>query len=247
MFTATNPTTGEEIKSYPPHDPSRVSEALQAARDTWKKWKTSSFSERADLLNRVAQVMEDDIDSLAEMMTLEMGKPVGEAIGEVKKSIWCARHYAEKAEEYLAPISIESDASHSYVQHLPLGTILGILPWNAPFWLAFRFCAPALMAGNTCLMKHDPHVPGCAEAIAACFSKAGAPKGLMQNLRISNSQIADLLRDDTVRGVSLTGSSGAGSQVAAVAGQEIKPVVLELGGSDPSLICADADLDRAAE
>ncbi|MEX2607526.1 MAG: NAD-dependent succinate-semialdehyde dehydrogenase [Kiritimatiellia bacterium] len=247
MFTATNPATGEEIKSYPLHDATQVTEALQASRDTWQKWKSSSFAERADLLNRVAKVMEDDIDALAEWMTLEMGKPVGEAIGEVKKSVWCARHYAEKAEEYLAPVLIESDADHSYVQHLPLGTILGILPWNAPFWLAFRFCAPALMAGNVCLMKHDPHVPGCAEAIADCFTKAGAPAGLMQNLRISNAQVADLLRDDTVRGVSLTGSSGAGSQVAALAGQEIKPVVLELGGSDPSLIFADADLDRAAD
>lgn len=247
MFTATNPATGEELKRYPLHDATHVAGALQAARDTREKWKTTSFSERAGLLNRVAQVMEDDIDSLGEWMTLEMGKPVGEAHGEVKKSIWCARHYAEKADEYLAPVTIESDATHSYVQYLPLGTILGILPWNAPFWLAFRFCAPALMAGNTCLMKHDPHVPGCAEAIADCFVKAGAPKGLMQNLRISNAQVADLLRDDTVRGVSLTGSSGAGSKVAALAGECIKPVVLELGGSDPSLIFADADLDRAAE
>ena len=247
MFTATNPSNGEILKNYPLHDATQVSAALQAARDTWEKWKTTPFTDRANLLNNVAQVMEDDIAVLAEWMTLEMGKPVGEAIGEVKKSIGCARHYAEKAEAYLAPISIESDARHSYVQHLPLGTILGILPWNAPFWLAFRFCAPALMAGNTCLMKHDPHVPGCAEAIAACFLKAGAPEGLMQNLRITNSQIADLLRNDTVRGVSLTGSSAAGSKVAALAGAEIKPVVLELGGSDPSLVFADADLDRAAE
>lgn len=247
MFTATNPATGEEIKRYPLHDATRVAEFLRESRDTWTEWKTTPFSERADLLNRVARVMEDDIGSLAEWMTLEMGKPVREAHGEVKKSIWCARHYAEKAEAYLAPIPIESDASHSYVQHLPLGTILGILPWNAPFWLAFRFCAPALMAGNTCLMKHDPHVPGCAEAIADCFIKAGAPEGLMRNVRISNSQVEDLLKDDTVRGVSLTGSSGAGGEVAALAGAQIKPVVLELGGSDPSLVFADADLDRAAE
>jgi succinate-semialdehyde dehydrogenase/glutarate-semialdehyde dehydrogenase len=247
MFIATNPTTGEELKRYPLHDAGQVVEALQASRDTWREWKSSSFTERAELMNRVAQVMEDDLDALAKWMTLEMGKPVGEAVGEVKKSILCARHYAEKAEAYLAPITIESDANHSYVQHLPLGTILGILPWNAPFWLAFRFCAPALMAGNVCLLKHDPHVPGCAEAIAGCFIKAGAPTGLMQNLRISNSQIADLLQDDTVRGVSLTGSTAAGSQVAALAGQEIKPVVLELGGSDPSLVFADANLDRAAD
>ena len=247
MFIATNPTTGEELKSYPLHDAAQVEEALKASRETYASWKSTSFSERADLLNRVAQVMEDDIESLAEWMTLEMGKPVGEAHGEVKKSILCARHYAEKAEEYLAPVSIESDAHHSYVQHLPVGSILGILPWNAPFWLAYRFCAPAIMAGNVCLMKHDPHVPGCAEAIADCFIKAGAPAGLMQNLRLSTEQIADVIKDDTVQGVSLTGSSGAGSQVAALAGKEIKPVVLELGGSDPSLILVDADLNRASE
>ncbi len=147
----------------------------------------------------------------------------------------------------MAPQELASDASLSYVQHLPLGPLLGILPWNAPFWLAFRFCAPALMAGNTCLMKHDSHVPACAEAIGELFVKAGAPKGLMQNLRLHNDQVAQVITHPAVQAVSLTGSSFAGSQVASLAAQHIKPAVLELGGSDPSLVLADADIEKAAE
>jgi len=165
----------------------------------------------------------------------------------VLKAAWCAEHYAQNAETYLQPISLASDASHSYVQHLPLGPVLGILPWNAPFWLAFRFCAPALMAGNTCLLKHDPHVPACAQAIADLFVRAGVPEGVMQNLPLLTADVEAAIRHPDVRAVSFTGSSTAGSRVAAVAGSEIKPVVLELGGSDPAIVLADADLEQAAE
>ena len=165
----------------------------------------------------------------------------------MQKAVWCAEHYAEHGAEYLAPRTLPSDATHSYVQHLPLGTILGVLPWNAPFWLAFRFCVPAIMAGNTCLMKHDPHVPACAEAIADIFTQVGAADGLFQNIRVDNSGVEQVLKNDAVRAVSLTGSSAAGSAVASLAASQIKPAVLELGGSDPSLVFADADLDAAAE
>jgi succinate-semialdehyde dehydrogenase/glutarate-semialdehyde dehydrogenase len=180
-------------------------------------------------------------------MTVEMGKPILEARAEVQKSAWCAEHYAEHGAQYLASRSLPSDATHSYVQHLPLGPVLGVLPWNAPFWLAFRFCAPAIMAGNTCLMKHDPHVPACGEAIADVFSQVGAPEGLMQNIRVGKTGVEQVLKHDAVQAVSLTGSSAAGSAVASLAASQIKPSVLELGGSDPSLVFADADLDAAAE
>ncbi|MEQ9314229.1 MAG: NAD-dependent succinate-semialdehyde dehydrogenase, partial [Henriciella sp.] len=186
-------------------------------------------------------------DTLGPVMTEEMGKPKKESIGEVNKSAWCAEHYAEHAEGYLEREVIESDATRSYVQHLPLGTILGILPWNAPFWLAFRFAAPSLMAGNTCLMKHDPHVPGCAEAIENCFGEVGAPEGLFQALYLKTPDVAEVIRDRRVRGVSFTGSSRGGSKVAEIAGAAIKPAVLELGGSDPSIVLADADLEKAAD
>ncbi|AZR82939.1 NAD-dependent succinate-semialdehyde dehydrogenase [Thiomicrospira sp. S5] len=247
MFTATNPTTGEVIHQYPTHTSEEVSTVIDDAQTAFQAWRKTTFAERAALLNKVADLMAEDEERLARLMTVEMGKPIREAYGEVQKAAWCARHYAEQAEGYLAPQELASDASLSYVQHLPLGPLLGILPWNAPFWLAFRFCAPALMAGNTCLMKHDSHVPACAEAIGELFVKAGAPKGLMQNLRLHNDQVAQVITHPAVQAVSLTGSSFAGSQVASLAAQHIKPAVLELGGSDPSLVLADADIEKAAE
>lgn len=191
--------------------------------------------------------MRDDVERLAMLMTEEMGKPITEARGEVAKAAWAAEHYAEHAEGYLAPQEIGSDATRSYVQHLPLGPVLGILPWNAPFWLAFRFLAPALMAGNTCIMKHDRHVPGCAQAIADLFDSVGAPHGVMQGVMAGHDEVEGLLRDPRVRAVSLTGSERAGSTVASIAASEIKPAVLELGGSDPAIVFADADLEHAAD
>lgn len=247
MFIATNPTTGAEAHRYPQHSDEELARFIEQAQQTFTAWRKTHFDERAALLRKVAQKMRDDEERLAQLMTLEMGKPIVEGRGEVQKAAWCAEHYAEHGAEYLAPRTLPSDATHSYVQHLPLGPVLGILPWNAPLWLAFRFCAPALMAGNTCLMKHDPHVPACAQAIADIFLEVGAPAGLLQNLRIDNEQIAQTLRHDAVQAVSLTGSSAAGSQVAALAARQIKPAVLELGGSDPSLVLADADLDAAAD
>jgi len=247
MFIATNPTTGEELHRYPLHSDDEVAGILDRSAETFADWRKRSFEERAELLKKVARFMRDDEERLARLMTLEMGKPIVEARGEVQKAAWCAEHYAEHGADYLAPVDLPSDATHSYVQHLPLGTVLGVLPWNAPFWLAFRFCAPAIMAGNTCVMKHDSHVPACAEAIADCFIQVGAPEGLLQNIRVNHEQFAEIVRDDRIQAVSLTGSSGAGSRVAALAASQIKPAVMELGGSDPSLVLADADLDAAAE
>jgi succinate-semialdehyde dehydrogenase/glutarate-semialdehyde dehydrogenase len=247
MFVATNPATGEAMEGFPAMDAPQIDEAIELSQQAYQSWRKTSFDERADLLNHVADLMADDEERLARLMTVEMGKPIVEARGEVQKAIWCARHYADNAESYLAPQTLVSDAHHSYVQHLPLGPLLGILPWNAPFWLAFRFGAPALMAGNTCLMKHDSHVPACAEAIAELFEKVGAPSGLFQNMRVHNEQVARIIEHPAVQAVSLTGSSSAGSQVASLAARHIKPAVLELGGSDPSLVLADADVNKAAE
>lgn len=247
MFIATNPANGEELQPYEMLSDAQLEDAINQSSNCYQSWRKSSFEERASLLIKIARFMRDDEERLARLMTVEMGKPIVEARAEVQKAAWCAEHFAEHGEAYLASQTLPSDASHSYVQHLPLGPVLGILPWNAPLWLAFRFCAPAIMAGNTCLMKHDPHVPACAEAIADVFNQVGAPAGLLQNLRIDNQQVKQALEHDAVQAVSLTGSSAAGSQVAALAARQIKPAVLELGGSDPSLVLADADLDAAAE
>ncbi|MGM0595295.1 MAG: NAD-dependent succinate-semialdehyde dehydrogenase [Pseudomonadota bacterium] len=247
MFVATNPTTGEKLEPFTQHSDEDVARMVEQAETTFAEWRKTDFAERAEMLRKVAKFMRDDEERLARLMTDEMGKPIVEARGEVQKAAWCAEHYAEHGERYLADVELPSDATLSYVQHLPLGPVLGVLPWNAPFWLAFRFCAPALMAGNTCLIKHDRHVPACAEAIADCFVQVGAPAGLMQNLRIDRDQAADVIRNEAVQAVSLTGSSSAGSQVASLAASQIKPAVLELGGSDPSLVLADADIDAAVD
>ncbi|MBR9828487.1 MAG: NAD-dependent succinate-semialdehyde dehydrogenase [Oceanospirillales bacterium] len=247
MQTVINPTTGQHLHEYPALDADVMQARITAASTAFRHWRTRSLAERAAVLNKVAALMREQETELARLMTLEMGKPDKEARGEVLKAAGCAEHYAEHAEAYLATLQLSSDASCSYVQHLPLGAVLGILPWNAPFWLAFRFCAPALMAGNTCLMKHDPHVPACAEAIAALFVQAGAPEAILQNLPLATEDIAAAIRHPQVRAVSFTGSSSAGSKVAALAAEQIKPAVLELGGSDPAIVLADADLEQAAE
>lgn len=251
MLIATNPATGEEVHRFEPMQQYQVFKAIDDSVVAFKNWKLTDFKTRAQYLNGVAQALREDKDRLAMFMTVEMGKPINESYGELEKAAWCAQHYAEHGEAYLSSIDLPSDATHSFVQHLPLGTILGILPWNAPFWLAFRFAAPAIMAGNTCLMKHDEHVPACAMAIAEVFAKVaeqqGLPAGLMQNLAIHREQVEAVIKHNAVQAVSLTGSSRAGSQVASMAASLIKPAVLELGGSDPSIVLADANIDEAVE
>lgn len=250
-FIAIDPTTGLEVRRVTTLDDAALEQVLarsQAAYDEWRGW---SFADRARVLRGVAAAFRADRERLAGLMTEEMGKPVTEARGEVEKAAWAAEHYAEHAEAYLAPEELASDATRSWVQYLPLGPVLGVLPWNAPFWLALRYAAPALMAGNTCVMKHDRHVPGCAEAIGRVFAEVaaaeGAPEAILQSVHLAHDQVERVLRDDRVRAVSLTGSDRAGAAVAAIAGSEIKPAVLELGGSDPAIVLADADLEHAAE
>lgn len=250
-FVATDPSTGEAVRAIPVLDASGLDEVLDRAESSYEAWRGWSYADRADVLRGVAAAMRADSERLALLMTEEMGKPITEARGEVEKACWAAEHYAEHAAEYLAPVTLPSDATRSYVQHLPLGPILGVLPWNAPFWLAFRYAAPTLMAGNTCVMKHDEHVPGCATAIAEVVTSVaqekGAPEALLQSAPLDHALVERALRDRRIRGVSFTGSDRGGAAVAAIAASEIKPAVLELGGSDPALVLADADLEAAAE
>ncbi|WP_425411113.1 NAD-dependent succinate-semialdehyde dehydrogenase [Hyphococcus sp.] len=247
MLTVTNPATGKVVREVEAASDETVERKLAAAQRAFLDWRNVSYTDRAAVVKAVADDMRQRVEDLAPLMTEEMGKPIREARAEVEKAAWCAEHYAEHAEQYLAPQSLPSDAANSYVQHLPIGPVLGVLPWNAPFWLAFRFCAPALMAGNTCLMKHDPHVPGCAQAIADVFVRAGAPGGLFDALLLETERVEPVIRDKRIRAVSFTGSSKGGAAVASIAASEIKPAVLELGGSDPGIILADADLEKAAE
>ena len=247
MLKAIDPTTGEVIREVPALTPEQLEQRLDAAATAFVDWRKRSFEDRAVVLRSVAEQMRADRERMALLRTEEMGKPIKEARGEMDKAIWCAEHYAEHAASYLKTEFLPSDATSSYVQYLPLGPVLGILPWNSPFWLAFRVAAPALMAGNTCLMKHDPHVPGCADAIEQAFTAAGAPPGIFTNLPLENPAVEGVIRDRRIRAVSFTGSERAGAKVAATAASEIKPAVLELGGSDPCIVLDDADLERAAD
>lgn len=246
-LTATDPTTGAVIREVPVATDAQIEATLARAASAFGSWRRTSFTERSTLLYAVAAELRSRSADFAMLMTEEMGKPIGEAHGEVEKAAWAAEHYAEFGAAYLAAENVESDATRSYVQYLPIGPVLGVLPWNAPFWLAFRFCAPAIMAGNTAVMKPDPHVPGCGAAIAEAFAAAGAPDGVFQTLEVATADVEAVIRDPRIAAVSFTGSDRAGAAVAAVAASEIKPAVLELGGSDPCLVLADADLNAAAE
>jgi succinate-semialdehyde dehydrogenase/glutarate-semialdehyde dehydrogenase len=247
MLIATNPYTGQQIAEYPSLTDIHIDEQIQRAHNAFPGWRDLNFSERGRILNNVAVELRKQKDTLAKLMADEMGKPIKEGGPEIEKAAWCAEHYAEHAEAYLQAEVLASDASESYVSYEPLGTVLGILPWNAPIWLAFRFMAPALMAGNTCVMKHDPHVPGCAVAISNIFEAAGAPTDIMVNLPIETPDVEAAIRHPHIAAVSFTGSSAGGAKVAAIAGSEIKPSVLELGGSDPFIVMADADLEKAMD
>ncbi|MEA2101902.1 MAG: NAD-dependent succinate-semialdehyde dehydrogenase [Thermodesulfobacteriota bacterium] len=247
MLRTTNPVTGETVKEMDSLDIDKAKQLIAGVDEAFIQWRKTDFEQRARVLNDVASYMRENKERLALFMTDEMGKPIKEARGEVEKSAWCAEHYALNARIYLEKDLIATDATTSYVQYMPLGVILGILPWNAPFWLAFRFLAPALMAGNTCVMRHASNVPDCATAIAGLFDEVGAPANIVKNLPVESKDVEHVIRDPRIRAVSLTGSSKVGTQVASIAASEIKPAVLELGGSDPVVVLNDADLDAAAD
>lgn len=247
MITTKNPCNEKKLAEYETLDERCLKEVISAAGTAYKSWRDLNYSERGRVLKAVAAELRADKASIAHTMACEMGKPIREGEPEVEKAAWCAEHYAEHAEAYLADLPLASDAHKSYVHHQPLGTILGILPWNAPLWIAFRFLAPALMAGNTCAMKHDPNVQGSAEAIIKAFRDAGAPRDIVVNLPLTNDMVEKAITDPGIAAVSFTGSSRTGSRVASLAAQALKPHVLELGGSDPFIVFGDADLEKAAD
>ncbi len=247
MLTAINPSTGQVMAASPALTVTEANQVIERVATGFTRWSAKSYVERGECLRAVAKSMRDAKTLLADLMALEMGKPLSEGLAEVEKSAGCAEYYADNGEAFLAPETLVSDASHSYVQYPPLGTVLGILPWNAPVWLALRFLAPSLMAGNTCVMKPDPNVPATAAALAQIFYQAGLPEDVMANLPVLTEDVPALIDHPKVKAVSFTGSSGAGRKVAAKAAAGLKPAVLELGGSDPCIIMADADLDKAAD
>jgi succinate-semialdehyde dehydrogenase/glutarate-semialdehyde dehydrogenase len=242
-----NPANGELIAEYPEPPPAEVAAILKASRDAFQKWRRTSFAERADPLRRAGTLLRERRDDLARLMALEMGKPLAQGRAEAEKCAWGCEYYAENAERFLAAQEIPTDATRSSVCFEPLGVVLAVMPWNFPFWQAFRFAAPALMAGNVSLLKHASSVSGCALAIEEVLHDAGIPKDAFRTLLVPSSRVGALIEAPEVAAVTLTGSTPAGLAVAAKAGACLKKSVLELGGSDPYLILEDADLEKAAE
>lgn len=242
-----NPSTGETIATFEALSASDIEVKLARAVEAFEINRKRSFSERAALMNRAAEILESRADAFGKTITLEMGKPIKAAIAEVKKCAMVCRYYAEHAEAYLAPEEVKTDAGESYVRFDPLGVVLAVMPWNFPFWQVFRFAAPALMAGNAGLLKHASNVPQSALAIEDIFREAGFDRGELQTLLISSDQVAALLDDERVKAATLTGSEPAGASVASAAAKQIKKSVLELGGSDPFIVLPSADLDAAVK
>lgn len=244
-----NPATGETVKTFEGHSGDEVEERLRLAEATFPTWRRTTFSERAALMHRLADILESDLEDLARTMTVEMGKPVEQARGEVRKSAGGFRYFAENAQRLLMDEDVPGTAAkrRSFVTYQPIGTVLAVMPWNFPLWQVGRFAAPALMLGNTGLLKHASNVPQTAVYLEQACLRAGMPKGVFQSLLIGSDKVEGLLRDPRVKAATLTGSEAAGRSVAAIAGSEIKKTVLELGGSDPFIVMPSADISRAVE
>ena len=243
-----NPWTGKVVKEYNPLTEEEIRTKTQLAAKAFESWKTVAISERAALMKKASEILRKNKDEYALLITVEMGKIIRESRAEIEKCATVCDYYAAKAEEFLSPEQINlPDGKKAKVLHQPLGVILAVMPWNFPFWQVFRFAAPTLMAGNTGILKHASNVPQCSLAIESVFRDAGFPEGVFQSFLIDSKVTLTLLEQDEVKAVSLTGSEKAGAAVAAAAGKNIKKSLLELGGSDPFIVLADADIEKAAE
>jgi succinate-semialdehyde dehydrogenase/glutarate-semialdehyde dehydrogenase len=244
-ITTINPATGEEVKSFEALSEGEIDEKLGHAVETFGEYKKTSFEERSRMMLRAAEILEEEAEEFGRLMTSEMGKTLAAATAEAKKCARGCRYYAENAEKFMADEDVDLEGARAYIRYEPLGPILAVMPWNFPFWQVFRHAAPALMAGNVILLKHASNVPQCALAIEDIIHRAGFPEGAFQTLLIGSGQVQDVIDDPRVRAVTLTGSEGAGRSVGAEAGENIKPSVLELGGSDPFIVMPSADLEKA--
>ncbi len=245
-FESRNPATGARIESFAAHDPAAVAAALRDSENAFRLWRVTPFAERSACLRRTATILRRERTELGELMAREMGKPVAEGEAEVEKCAGACEYYADHAEALVAPEPVATDAARSYVRFDPIGTILAVMPWNFPFWQVFRFAAPALMAGNTALLKHASNVPRCALTIEDIFHRAGLPRGVFRALLVPSSRIEELLASPAIKAATLTGSEPAGAAVASLAGRLLKKTVLELGGSDPFIVLPDAEPGWAA-
>lgn len=246
-YRAVNPATGQTLSTREATPPEELERIVRRAHDAHRAWREVPFERRAEALRAFARLVRERSGEYGRLMTLEMGKPLAQAVAEAEKCATAAEYYAEHGARFLEPVPVETDASRSYWTYRPLGVVLGIMPWNFPFWQVVRFAAPTLAAGNAALLKHASNVPGCAEALERLFHDAGFPEDLFRSVYIRGAEASELIGHPLVRAVSLTGSVEAGRSVAERAGRALKKCVLELGGSDASVVLADVDLDRAVE
>jgi acyl-CoA reductase-like NAD-dependent aldehyde dehydrogenase len=247
LMRSVNPATGASIREYPAHSVSDVEIRLARAREAAIAWRALPIAARAARIGEIARALRAGVKDYARMMTEEMGKPITAAEAEVEKCAVLCDHVATHGPAYLAPETFATEASKSFVRYDPLGAVLAIMPWNFPFWQAFRCAAPALLAGNVVLLKHASNVPGCALAIESVFRDAGLPAGVFTTLLVPASAVGHLIAHPAIHAIALTGSELAGSEIAGRAGAALKKTVLELGGSDAFIVLADADPGRAAE
>ena len=246
-MTSVNPATGEVLGRFEELSDAELEARIGRAAQTFRSWRRRPFAERAALMRRAAEVLDERKEHWGRIMTLEMGKTFKSAVAEAEKCAWVCRHYAGEAERLLADEEVKASATRSFVRFLPIGPVLAVMPWNFPFWQVFRFAAPALMAGNVGLLKHASNVPQSALAIEKVFRLAGFPDGCFQTLLVGSSRVARIVEDDRVAAATLTGSEAAGAAVAANAGKVIKKTVLELGGSDPFVVMPSANLEAAVK
>lgn len=242
-----NPATGEIVKTFDGLSIDELGKIIKDSNSAFNNWKKTAFAERSKLMFNAAKVLRENKRRYAEILTLEMGKPISQAYSEVEKCAWICDYYAENAGKMLSKEIIKTDASESFVQFDPLGVVLAVMPWNFPYWQVFRFAAPALMAGNAGVLKHSSNVPMSALAIEEVFNKAGFPENIFRTLLIDSSLVKAVIENPLVKAATLTGSEYAGRKVSEVSGRNLKKTVMELGGSDPFIILNDADLDAAVE
>lgn len=242
-----NPFNNKFIADYPEITVEELTYIVELNYKAWKPWHLTTFEKRSALMRKAAEVLRSKKAELSQLMTAEMGKRIAESEAEIEKCAWVCEYYAQHAQSMLADENIDSDGQKSMVVFQPIGPVLAIMPWNFPFWQVFRFLAPALMAGNTALLKHASNVQGCAAAIENVLIEAGFPTNVFNTLHIGASKVEAVIANPKVKAVTLTGSENAGRNVAAQAGKYLKKTVIELGGSDPCIVLADADLDEAAK
>ncbi|WP_366184732.1 NAD-dependent succinate-semialdehyde dehydrogenase [Flavobacterium ovatum] len=246
-FKSINPYNNKEVGQYTVLTKTELNYKLDKSLSAFTSWRKVPISERCQLIKRAGQVLRDNIEEYAQMITMEMGKPIVESRSEISKCAWVCDYYGDNADAFLANEIRDSDASKSFVRHDPIGAVLAIMPWNFPFWQVFRYAAPTLTAGNVGLLKHASNVLGCGGLIEEVFTKAGFPADVFQNLIITHQDIETIISHDSVKAVTLTGSEKAGSAVAEIAGRYLKKTVLELGGSNAFIVWEDADIDKSVQ